>query len=90
MSTTTRKTITLSAQQDAWVKSRIERGDYTNDSEYFRDMVRRDQEANGEFRALQSAIREGLASGISNRTVKDIWKEAERRHQGKRRKVSPI
>ena len=26
-----RKTITLSAQQDAWVKSRIESGDYTNE-----------------------------------------------------------
>jgi antitoxin ParD1/3/4 len=80
---TTRKTITLSAQQDAWVKSRIESGDYTNDSEYFRDMVRRDQEASRE-RVLLAAIREGLDSGISHRSVKDIWSEAERRHQAKR------
>ena len=41
---TKRKTITLSEQQDSWVKARIESGDYTNDSEYFRDLIRRDQE----------------------------------------------
>ena len=40
----TRKTITLSDQQDAWVKGRVANGDYTNDSEYFRDLIRRDQE----------------------------------------------
>ena len=40
---TTRKTITLTDQQDAWVKARIVSGDYTNDSEYFRDLIRHDQ-----------------------------------------------
>ena len=49
---TTRKTITLSEQQDAWVKARIESGDYTNDSEYFRDMIRRDQQESSEMLAL--------------------------------------
>ena len=78
---TTRKTITLSEQQDAWVKSRIEAGDYTNDSEYFRDMIRRDQEQSAKFSALKQAIHEGLESGVSKRSVKDIWKEAERRHK---------
>ncbi len=78
---TTRKTITLSEQQDAWVKARIENGDYTNDSEYFRDMIRRDQEQNTKFLALKQAIQEGLESGVSNRSVKDIWTEAERRHK---------
>lgn len=79
---TIRKTITLSDQQDAWVKTRIESGDYTNDSEYFRDLIRRDQERDAKLRALELAIREGLESEVSERTVKDIWNEAERRHQG--------
>ena len=35
---TTRKTITLTEQQDRWVKARIASGDYSNDSEYFRDL----------------------------------------------------
>jgi antitoxin ParD1/3/4 len=78
---TTRKTITLSEQQDAWVKARIDSGDYTNDSEYFRDMIRRDQQESSEMLALKNAIQEGLDSGISQRSVGEIWQEAERRHK---------
>ena len=79
--TTKRKTITLSEQQDAWVKSRIESGDYTNDSEYFRDLIRKDQDQ--KLSVLKQAIQEGLDSGISDRTTRDAWNEAERRHRAK-------
>ena len=81
---TRRKTITLSEQQDAWVKARIGSGDYTNDSEYFRDLIRRDQEQNAKLVALRQAIQEGLDSGISDRTMSDIWEEAERRYKARR------
>ena len=57
---TTRKTITLSDQQDAWVKGRVASGDYTNDSEYFRDLIRRDQEQNAKFQTLKAAIQMGI------------------------------
>jgi len=73
--TTTRKTITLTKQQNQWVKAQIINGDYTNDSEYFRDLVRRDQEQNTKFLALKRAIQEGLDSGVSNRTVAEIWRK---------------
>ena len=73
---TVRKTITLTYQQDDWIKAQIANGDYTNDSEYFRDLVRLDQE---KFRALKAAIEEGIASGPSTRMVDDIWVEAEAR-----------
>ena len=46
--TTVRKTITLTGPQDAWVKSQIDAGHYTNDSEFIRDLIRRDQERNAE------------------------------------------
>jgi antitoxin ParD1/3/4 len=75
---TVRKTITLTDQQDEWIKSQISNGDYTNDSEYFRDLIRRDQD---KFRALKTAVEKGLASGVSNRTVDEIWAEAERHYQ---------
>ena len=74
---TTRKTITLTKQQDQWVKAQISSGDYTNDSEYFRDLVRRDQAQHTKFLALKRAIQEGLGSSVSNRTVAEIWEEAE-------------
>ena len=80
---TTRKTITLTKQQDRWVKAQISSGDYTNDSEYFRDLVRRDQEQNTKFLALKRAIQEGLDSGVSNRTVAEIWEEAELRFKAR-------
>ena len=77
---TIRKTITLTAQQDAWVKAQIANGDYTNDSEYFRDLVRHEQE---KYRLLRAAIGEGLASGPSDKTIGEIWASAETRHLGK-------
>jgi antitoxin ParD1/3/4 len=80
---TTRKTITLTDQQDMWIKSRIAAGEYTNDSEYIRALVRRDQEQNARFRELKAAIQEGMDSGISDKTLRDIWEEAEERHKAK-------
>ncbi len=76
---TIRKTITLTEKQDEWIKGQITRGDFTNDSEYLRDLIRRDQEQNTKFRALKAAIQEGLNSGVSNKTVNDIMEEVEAR-----------
>lgn len=81
---TTRKTITLSEQQNAWVKARIESGDYTNDSEYFRDLIRRDQEHSSKLATLRQAVQEGLDSGVSKRTLREIWDEAESRRRAPR------
>lgn len=77
--TTIRKTITLSDVQDAWIKSQIQRGAFTNDSEYIRDLVRRDQQQANSLANLREAIAEGLESGVSERSLDDIWAEAEKR-----------
>lgn len=61
--TTVRKTITLTSQQSDWVKSRITAGDFTNDSEYIRDLIRRDQQRSSQIAEIQAAIDEGLSSG---------------------------
>jgi antitoxin ParD1/3/4 len=42
-----RKTITLTDQQDSWIKAQIDAGHYTNDSEYIR-VVLIEGEASGE------------------------------------------
>ena len=76
---TIRKTITFTGKQDKWIKSQITTGEYTNDSEYLRDLVRRDQSKNAKFSALKAAITEGMNSGISDKTVPDIMKEVEER-----------
>ena len=69
---TVRKTITITDTQERWIQSRIEAGDFTNESEYIRDLVRHDQDRNAARAALQSAIDEGLASGVSDKSVSDI------------------
>ena len=77
--TTVRKTITLTSQQEQWVKAQIAAGRFTNDSEYIRDLIRRDREETPSFYALRAAIREGLESGVSERTIPEIAEEAEAR-----------
>jgi len=76
---TVRKTITLSDQQGEWVKSRIATGDFTNDSEYIRDLIRRDQERHAGIEQLRAALLEGEKSGISERTPCEIRKAARER-----------
>jgi len=63
--TTVRKTITLTDQQDHWVKAQIEAGHYTNDSEYIRDLIRREQERMGQLAAIRTALIEGENSGAA-------------------------
>ncbi|MGA0089314.1 MAG: type II toxin-antitoxin system ParD family antitoxin [Burkholderiaceae bacterium] len=60
---TIRKTITLTDQQDGWVKAQISAGHYTNDSEYIRDLIRREQERTAAIEAVRAALIEGESSG---------------------------
>lgn len=59
-----RKTITLTEQQDGWIKAQTRAGLYTNDSEYIRDLIRREQERAGQLDALRVALIEGENSGL--------------------------
>ena len=60
---TVRKTITLTDQQDAWIKAQIDHGHYTNDSEYIRDLIRREQERSAAIDSIRQALIEGENSG---------------------------
>ncbi|AFY71966.1 addiction module antidote protein, CC2985 family (plasmid) [Thalassoporum mexicanum PCC 7367] len=84
---TTRKTITLTQQQDEWVKAQIAQGDYSNDSEYFRDLIRRDQSSKKAESKLRQLLDKAEASGISESTLAEVWTEAELRHQAKLEKL---
>ncbi len=79
----TRKTITITAQMDDWVKGRIKSGKYGNDSEYFRDLIRQDQNRETGLDVLRALLVEGEMSGIGDRSVTEIWDEAEERHLGR-------
>ena len=62
---TKRKTITITDNQDNWIKSQIGAGAYTNDSEYIRDLIRRDQTSQTDIEAIRAALVEGEQSGAA-------------------------
>ncbi|MEH6513759.1 MAG: type II toxin-antitoxin system ParD family antitoxin [Maribacter arcticus] len=76
---TVRKTVTFTAQQDKWIKAQIEAGEFTNDSEYLRNLVRQDQTNNTKFLSLKSKLMEGLESGVGTKSLPEIMKEVETR-----------
>jgi antitoxin ParD1/3/4 len=78
-----RKTITITDQMESWVKAQVDSGKYGNDSEYFRDLVRRDQERREAENNLRILLDEAESSGVSDRSPQAIWEETETRLAGK-------
>ncbi len=79
---TVRKTITLTDQQDDWIKAQIDAGRYTNDSEYIRDLIRREQERSAEVEAIRAALMEGEASGEARPFDLAAFKQSMRARHG--------
>lgn len=70
--------ISLPAKMKQWVEAQTADGRYANASDYVRDLIRRDQEWEAELAEIRAAVDEGLASGISDRTMEDIRAEVRR------------
>lgn len=73
-----RKTITLTEQQDHWVKRQIKGGNFGNDSEYIRDLIRRDQQSQERIATLRQALKDGEASGTAKSLSMAAVKKAAR------------
>lgn len=71
--------VSLPSQMKAWVEEQTVGGRYGNASDYVRDLIRKDQERQQRITEFQRLIDEGLASGVSARTMKDLLAEARRR-----------
>jgi antitoxin ParD1/3/4 len=71
--------VSLPDQMKAWVEKQTEGGRYGNASDYVRDLIRRDQERADKIAEFQRLIDEGRASGISTRTLEEVWEEARSR-----------
>ncbi len=74
---TIRKSITFTRQQNDWIKLQLKKGDFTNDSEYIRNLVRKDQQQHLKLMELKNAIDEGFKSGVSLKSISDIVKEVD-------------
>lgn len=77
-----KKSISVTAQQDAWIKARIESGHFGNESEVIRDLIRerqmREQETPEQIAAIRAKLDEAEGSGYTNQTVTEIWEEVRR------------
>jgi len=72
-------TITVPKAMAAYVKSRLAEGQYGNVSEFFRDLVHRDQERRKQGVAeLRALIVRAEASGVSDRDFSQAIAEARR------------
>ena len=74
---TVRKTITLTRQQDDWIKAQVDSGDYT-----IRDLIRREQERGAEIEAVRAALIVGEKSGKPRRFDASAFKRKLRRAHG--------
>lgn len=70
------KSISVTDQQDRWIKAQIQSGHFGNESEVVREPIRerqfREQETQTEIEAIRSALIEGEQSGFSKRTPDEI------------------
>lgn len=75
-----KRSISLTEKQADWVKTQIDSGNYGNESEVFRDLIRDRQTRETEIHTIRTALIEGERSGTSESTAEEIWLEAKRRH----------
>ncbi|MBO1926796.1 type II toxin-antitoxin system ParD family antitoxin [Thiomicrorhabdus sp. 6S2-11] len=68
-----RKTITLTDQQDSWIKSQVELGHFGNDSECIRSLLRKEMLRNEAEAELSQMIDDAEKSGLSEKTPKMVW-----------------
>ena len=68
--------ISLPNPMKDWVNTQTLGGRYSNASDYVRDLIRKDQERTEKIVRMQKLIDEGLASGVSERSMGDILSNA--------------
>ena len=71
--------VSLPTPMKDWVESQVKTGQYGNASDYVRDLIRHDQQDREQIKILQQAISKGVESGISDRSMLEILKEARKK-----------
>ena len=83
-----KKSISVTDQQNDWIKAQIETGHYGNESEVVRDLIRerqlREQDTPAEIKAIRAKLLEAENSGFAKQSAEEILAEikAELRRDG--------
>ncbi|WP_366028952.1 type II toxin-antitoxin system ParD family antitoxin [Hyphomicrobium sp.] len=67
-------TVSLPDPMKAWIETRIDSGEYASSSDYVRDLIRKDKDSR--LSALRRRIDDADASGISVRSLDEIFEDA--------------
>lgn len=73
--------VSLPDAMKSWVEEQAQTGRYSNASDYVRDLIRRDQQRADKIAAMQRLVDEAETSGISTRTVEEIFDATAARHR---------
>ncbi|OEO31433.1 hypothetical protein VW23_016130 [Devosia insulae DS-56] len=71
--------ISLPDKMKQWVEEQVATGRYANASDLMRDVIRERQEKSAAIARLQAEIDKGRASGISDKSVDEIFAEARKK-----------
>ena len=69
-------TLSLPDPMKDWIETQIQAGDYATPSDYVHDLIQRDRDRKERTTALQKLIDDAEASGISSRSLDEIFAEA--------------
>ena len=67
-----KKTYSITETLDQYVAERIQSGEYATDSEYVRELIRRDQQENREIAYIRAKLIEAENSGFTDKTREQI------------------
>ena len=74
-----RKSITVTGQQNEWIRAQIEAGYYGNDSEVIRELIRerqlREADKGSELQRIRAKLIKAEQSGFTNATAEDLLQE---------------
>lgn len=74
-----KKSITVTDQQDSWIKAQIEMGHYGNESEVLRELIRerqlREQETSREIEVIRAKLIKAEESGFVDQSPAELLKE---------------
>jgi antitoxin ParD1/3/4 len=74
-------TVSLPTPMKDWIEEQIRDGEYASASDYVRDLVRKDRAARQKdfsLEELRNLVSQSRASGFSERSMAEIFAEAER------------
>lgn len=76
--------ISLPDAMKQWVEDQTRTGRYGNSSDVVRDLIRREQIRAEKIANMQRLVDEGRASGISNKTPRQIFEEVKAEFERRR------